>query len=182
MFSFKFHKAVEAVAALLRAEHSHRMERLRALKLLYLAERRCLQEVGASITGDRFVAMQFGPVLSETYDLIKGEHRRSGEWGQFFENDGYAFSMVQDPGSGHLSRFELRLLNTVHEESQKLADWELVHLTHQFPEWKQHDPGSSCETIPVEDVLIAVGREKDIETIRAEARSETAIARLLGGD
>lgn len=39
------------------------MSYLRMLKLLYLADRESLKETGHTITGDRVVAMEHGPVL-----------------------------------------------------------------------------------------------------------------------
>jgi len=40
-------------------------------KILYFAEKKHLALYGRSILGDRYVAMQAGPVPSNTYDLLK---------------------------------------------------------------------------------------------------------------
>jgi uncharacterized phage-associated protein len=60
--------------------HGDRMEYVRLLKLLYIADREMMAEAGAPITGDRAVAMDHGPVLSHVYDLVKGKAARAGEW------------------------------------------------------------------------------------------------------
>jgi hypothetical protein len=44
--------------------HGDRMEYVRLLKLLYIADREMMAEAGAPVTGDRAVAMDHGPVLS----------------------------------------------------------------------------------------------------------------------
>ncbi len=44
-----------------------------SLKMLYLADKRALILWGKTITGDRFVSMQKGSVLSLIYNLFKGE-------------------------------------------------------------------------------------------------------------
>jgi len=44
---------------------------LRILKLLYLADKLHLSRHGRFILRDRYVAMAFGPVASNTYDLMK---------------------------------------------------------------------------------------------------------------
>ena len=70
VFRFNIEKTIQAIAALLHFHGSKEMSYLRMLKLLYLADRECLQETGRPITGDRVVAMEHGPVLSSVYDLI----------------------------------------------------------------------------------------------------------------
>ena len=70
-FDFDLAKTVQAAALLLR-EHHNRMEYIRLLKLLSIADREMLARRGRTLTGDRAVAMKRGPVLSTVYDLIKG--------------------------------------------------------------------------------------------------------------
>ena len=45
---------------------------LKLMKLMYLAERLSLKRYGDTITGDAFVSMPHGPVLSMTYDHMNG--------------------------------------------------------------------------------------------------------------
>ena len=70
---FNITKTIQASAVLLKADPNHSMSRLRLLKLLYIADRESLTERARPITGDYPVAMDHGPVLSNTYNLIKGE-------------------------------------------------------------------------------------------------------------
>jgi uncharacterized phage-associated protein len=49
------------------------MSFLKLIKLMYLADRRALLEQGRSITFDRYVSMDHGAVLSQTYNLIVSE-------------------------------------------------------------------------------------------------------------
>ena len=64
-------KAVQAAAVLLRNEGT-KMTRLRLLKLLLIADRKSIKEMGVPILGSKIVAMDNGPLHSEIYDLIKG--------------------------------------------------------------------------------------------------------------
>ena len=41
---------------------------IKLIKLLYLADRAALIETGSPITGDRYVSMKFGPVLSNVFE------------------------------------------------------------------------------------------------------------------
>ena len=69
-FFFDERKAAQAASVLL-DRHEGRMPYIKLLKLLYLADREALIETGLPITGDRFVSLKFGPVLSRVLDLIK---------------------------------------------------------------------------------------------------------------
>ena len=47
-------------------------------KVLYFADRDHLANWGRTITGDRYVAMEFGPVPSALYDLFKAKEKAAG--------------------------------------------------------------------------------------------------------
>lgn len=71
---FSERKAAEAAAFLL-LKGGGGLELLKLMKLMYLAERESFKKYGESITGDAFVSMQHGPVLSGTYDFAKAHSR-----------------------------------------------------------------------------------------------------------
>lgn len=173
---FDVYKLAQASAVLLRAEPRHEMSYLRLLKLLYIADRESIAETGDAITGDRVVAMDQGPVLSNLYDIIKGIHITSTEWNRFIERQQYRIALVKDPGNGLLCPYEIEKLEQVSADHAHLNDWEIVNQTHDFPEWKRHYvPGTSCP-IPVKDILGAVGySEPDIQAICAEHKAMEAV-------
>ena len=74
-FRFDFEKSLQAAGCLLEL-HGDRMEYVRLLKLLYIADREMMAEAGAPITGDRAVAMDHGPVLAMSTTWSRG--RRPG--------------------------------------------------------------------------------------------------------
>ena len=180
MFAFKFDKAIQAAAYLLRRETSREMNYMRLLKLLYIADRESIRHTGRPITGDRVVAMKQGPVLSEIFDLIKGYNLRYLEWARFIKKDEYKILLVEDPGLANLSRFDVETLERVAEEHRSRDEWELVEFTHKFPEWQKNDPGDSqIKWIPFTDIFEALGRTVDPE-IEEEAKEDRAFARLFG--
>jgi uncharacterized phage-associated protein len=63
-------KAVEALVYI--AEKFPGVGRFHAAKILYFAERFHLREFGRPIVGDRYIAMENGPVPSFAYDALKG--------------------------------------------------------------------------------------------------------------
>lgn len=63
-------KAVEALIYIARKVPG--VGRFHAAKILYFAERFHLREFGRPIVGDRYIAMENGPVPSFAYDALKG--------------------------------------------------------------------------------------------------------------
>ncbi len=181
-FHFNYMKTIQAVAFLLRQAGPARMDNyMRLLKLLYIADRRSLEKIGRPITGDQVVAMEHGPVLSHVLDLIKDRTFGSPEWARFFEREGCNIRLIDDPGNGELCQYEIDLLQSVWDEHRLMGEWAVVRETHEFPEWKKNDPGTSVKAIPLRDILEAVGREQDIEEVEQKARRSSAFRAFFGG-
>ncbi len=183
MFRFNFEKALQAVGVMLRTEPSHRMNYMRMLKLLYICEKESLAETGHSITGDKVVAMERGPVLSHLYDLIKGTHYNASAWNRFIERDRYEIMLKeeQNPGTDLLNKFEIETINAVSERYHQQDEFDMVHLTHEFPEWKKNDPGKSSKPIPLDDILEAINRKDDAEAIKKDADLENHLMSMFEG-
>jgi len=111
LFHFKIDKTMQAIAALLHFHGTKEMSYLRMLKILYIADRESLKETGRPITGDRIVALEHGPVLSGVYDLLRGEHTAWPVWSEFFQKNGYRIVLINDPGNGKLSKYEIGKLH-----------------------------------------------------------------------
>lgn len=175
-------KTAQAAAVLLKAEHAKSMGRMRLLKLLYIADRALIAERGRPITGDRPVAMKLGPVLSETYGLIKGQHTNNCVWDQFFQSDGYRVVLIHEPGNGELSQREIGQLQKVADLYREVEDFDLSDLTHLLPEWAKNRPaGNGQNPIPLDDLLEATGRLADKESILRLERTERAAKALFAG-
>src|SRR5665213_3651998 len=158
IFRFNLNKTIQASAVLLKTELTHRMGRLRLLKLLYIADRQALAERARSIIGDTPVAMDHGPVLTNTYNLIKGEDYLATEWGRYIQSVGRDALLASDPGVGDLSRYEIGKLHDVARTFQDRDDWNVAEFTHTFEEWKKNiPPAGSSKRIPIDDVLAATG-------------------------
>jgi uncharacterized phage-associated protein len=177
-FRFDFDKALQAAGVLLSLD-GDRMERIRLLKLLYIADRELLAETGRTITGDRAAAMKHGPVLSQVYDLIKGESSRAGEWGRFIHTVNRAVELRNDPGRGELSRGEIEKLTEVTDRYRDVDDWALSEATHEFEEWSRNFTESDVASIPWRDVLAAQGREELVEIIERDEADRDRLGRIL---
>jgi uncharacterized phage-associated protein len=156
------------------------MDRMRLIKLLYIADRELLAESGRTLTGDRAVAMKNGPVLSRVYDLIKGIAVPPEDWGRYLRSEGYKVVLVEDPGRGDLTRRELLKLHDLSERYRSVSTPALSAHTHKFPEWvKNHRIGTSTP-IPWRDALEATGNEVKAEAIEKQLEEQTVIDSIFG--
>jgi uncharacterized phage-associated protein len=172
---FDFDRSLEASAYLLQLGGGS-MEYIRLLKLLYIAERELLAEEALPMTGDIYTAMDYGPVLSTVYDIILDKNWQGAEWHKFIRRTGYSINLAADPGFDHLSASVVTKLREVHARYSEMNVWDLVKVTHTFPEWKKNYPGSGCRSIPLEDIL--EGMEAEEGTLEA-IREEEAIRRHM---
>lgn len=138
-FSFNEAKAAEAAAVLLQSAGG-KMPYMRLIKLMYLADRESLHRFGRPIVGGRYVAMKYGPVLSEVLDEAK--HEISGAWRTVIQREGYNVALRQQPKIVLLSEAEISILKETADLFCRLDQWAISDVTHTLPEW--HDPGESC--------------------------------------
>lgn len=164
-FPFNERKALAAATHLL-ARADGRMAYMRLIKLLYLADRASLLEYGQPITGDRYVAMKLGPVLSTVYDRIKG-----GEWGGLIRKIRYDVRLVGSEWTDPLSESEIGLLDEVSGFCETLDHWKISDLSHDLPEWKETPRNRD---IPVERILHALDKTENEIVEAAEEALEQA--------
>src|SRR5205823_929857 len=110
---FNERKATQSAARLLELGGG-RMEYIKLIKLLYLADREALLRWGRPITTDRHVSMPKGPVLSQIYDLIRLEPEPgiASFWRDHIETiPGWSVQITSDPSNEELSRAEESLLD-----------------------------------------------------------------------
>lgn len=164
-FTYRPEKAAQAGAHLLLLAGGS-LENVRLNTLLYLADRAALVERGTPITGDRMVAMPFGPALGETLECVRGSRSGScevGRWEELVRTDesGTSALAVSFPSSDELSTSDLRFLDETYRQFENGAG--SVHV----PEW--HDPGSKPQLIdPIEILRIEGWEESDIEEVRSQ--------------
>jgi uncharacterized phage-associated protein len=177
-FRIDTRKAIEASATLLRLVHKRMMDRKRLLALLFLADRKSLKETGRPIIGGKLVAMDWGPVHSEVYDLIKGSGRDQAKWSSHFENDAYRVVLTDEPEIRALSGREIDILNEVSDEYMGYGTWDVAHATHT-PEYKKVYREGTPTPIPLEESIQAVGREDDKDAILRDAEEKAFFDNLF---
>jgi uncharacterized phage-associated protein len=142
------------------------MDLLDFTKLIYLVDREALVRWGMPLTGDRYVSMERGMVLSETYDLSKRKFVQERLWDNFISepNHRHELGLLADPDIDELSEDEIALIDEIygqygHQSTKQLID--RVH--HALPEWV--DVGKSSLIIRHETVLEKSGCENVAECL-----------------
>jgi uncharacterized phage-associated protein len=157
------------------------MNYMKLIKLLYLSDREALIKTGLPITGDRWVSMPRGPVLSNTLDLIKeSDGRADSPWHEWLITRAARRSVAvrgNDPEYDELSQFHIDTLNGVFAKWGALDQWQLQDLTHKLPEWE--DPNGSSVTIDPRAVLEHEGVSPErIEDIERDAEEDLLVRSL----
>lgn len=179
---FDIRKAMAAVAFLIQKE-GEQLDMFLGLKMLYWADKKALIEWGKTITGDKFVSMNNGPVLSRIYDLFKGTSAKKyqKEWdAHFTERVNHSVRLRQDVDIGVLSKREMDALENARKEIHSCAPWDVAKWLHEeCPEWKNPHGGS----IPINPrtILAQAGRTpEEIKTIEESNSAFIHAKELLG--
>ncbi len=170
---------VTHMAAYLLKKGGGRMAYLKLLKLLYLAERKAMAKWGESMSGDHFVSMPHGPVLSQTYDLIQGTSEVSSPWQKMIQDeDNYEVSLrhnVDLDDLDELSLSEVKILDEIFDEYGHMGRFQIRDYTHDnCPEWE--DPKGSSYPIKPESIFRAMGKsEEQIKSLMGFHREQTQL-------
>jgi len=138
------------------------MAYIKLLKLLYLVERQAMAKWGEPISGDSFVSMPQGPVLSQTYDLIKNDS--ASPWSNLIKGEtNYEVSLVHKIEITDLDELcpaEIKIIDQVFEKFGKMSRFEIVKFTHDHCQEWQYPHGSSYPIKP-ENVYRAMGKNEN---------------------
>ena len=104
--------------------------------------------------------MDNGPVLSRIYELILGERAPGTESvrrSHISAPANWDVQLMREPETEELSRAEEALIGEIFANYGKVNRWDLVNLSHPFPEWR--NPEGSALPISYEDILM--GRQQE---------------------
>lgn len=118
---------------------------MKAVKLVYLADKIHLRIYGRSITNDSYVAMKNGPVPSRTLDIIKKSTWYGNEildYSNIFLSEpiGHSITSKNVADMSVFSKTDIKIMNEVYEKYGNFKEFELSEYTHTFPEWLKFKP------------------------------------------
>lgn len=154
-FEFDAQKAVRAMAYLVHRMGGQKTDKVKLMKLLYLADRDHFLQEGRPITGDDQYAMPFGPVPTLSLDLLDGQFAQNDDGGVFtyLQTRDHEVSLKELPEPLGLSPSEIRTMDAVIQQYGAMDTWRLRNYTHELPEYQQvFRPGTSTR-IPFELLL-----------------------------
>ncbi len=160
-FVFDEMKATQAACYLL-SLNAGRMNYLKMIKLLYLADRQYITDWSNSITTDCYVSMDNGPVTSRIYDLIKDSKTDNGSyWASCIRTNGYDVFLMKEPGEyDRLSPMEMEVIAEISNRFESASAWDVVKYCHEnLAEWQ--NPAGSSIPITIEDIVKVVKSDKD---------------------
>ena len=174
-------KAAQVAAFFAKAEGG-KINVLKLVKLIYLADRTALDCFEAPILHDKFVSMDHGPVNSITLNYINGLSEDRSDWSDFIADREDHFIGLSKPSISiheldELSAAEIKVLELVWQRFGKMTQFELRDYTHKnCPEWE--DPDGSYEPIPVERVFKFLGKT-DSGALASKLESERIMDQIF---
>ncbi|WP_292141484.1 Panacea domain-containing protein [Mesorhizobium sp.] len=145
-FSLDKQKAVEAIVFI--AQQMPGVGRFHASKALYFAELEHLRNYGRPIVGDRYVAMDNGPVPSFSYDVLKGNlvgaDKELVEGALEIDTRWRhpKYKAARTPNLELFSQSDLECLRSGIEHVNGKSFGSISDETHQHPGWKNADLNS----------------------------------------
>jgi len=176
-------KVIQIVGYIL-AKYQGRLNYTKLIKILYLSDRESMKISGYPITGDSYVSMSNGVVLSGIYDLIKDDYINKDYqnlWDIRFATDGFDLVMLCSVmPTGLLSEFEMQTIDAVDEKFHnqnygRLIDY--IHNPANCPEWENTD---SSIPLPKSRIYSALGYSSEqIKVLEEEEKLYKAEAALI---
>lgn len=172
-FKFDLNKALAAMAYII--NRLGPTDKVKLMKLLYIADRESFLRLGYPIIGDRPFAMKFGPVPSNCLDVVDGD-RWPDERELIFHIlsvDNYRVSLTGE-SPVDLDGGEKAVLDEVMDRYGAMPPFDLVNVTHGFPEYREAYVEYTSKPISYESILRLCGDERHFRMNRPVISTEMA--------
>lgn len=120
-------------------------DKLKLVKLIYLADKYHLIRFGRTITNDDYYAMRCGPVGSTVLDVLKLGSKSNATGIELASKlieqaDSNSFKIKgSDYKIRTLSESDLEAIDFIAKEFGKWSSQNLINYAHRYPEWKKHE-------------------------------------------
>lgn len=125
-----------------------KINKMKAVKLIYFADRYHLRKYGRPVVGDTYWAMKLGPVVSNVLSTANFDEGKLDR-----ESLGYARSFLGHPAGDEklltvvskkdvdlnvFSKSDIEALEFAYNEFGDKDQFELADISHSYPEWAKH--------------------------------------------
>ena len=143
---FNIEKSLQAILYVAGKNKSKDFHKI--FKILYFADREHVSKYGRFITGDTYIRMEYGPVPSAIYDLVKNNY-----YPTIFDIKGYSVIPKSNANTSLLSVSDMKELDESIKKYGNLDMGVLTELSHGYA-WNS---ASKHGYISVEDILKEAG-------------------------
>lgn len=153
-------KAIEAVLWIIKNGESNMYN---IWKILFAAEKFHINKYGRPITGDKYIAMEYGTVPSWLYDASKIKKQGVG-----FFKEGNSLMPERDPLTDFLSESDLEALAHGIQEYSGLNFKQVMDKNHREPAWiKNYEQRGESDSapIPFEDIIAEDWLRNDLSAL-----------------
>ena len=132
------------------------VNKLKALKLLFFADRYHLRKYGRLVSECTYFAMQHGPVASEAKSIAEeaaGLPQPVAAYARKYvcKKGDYDCATVTDIDSSVLSATDREALDFAWRNFGRFSKYQLRDITHHYPEWKRHEHAlASKKRVPMD--------------------------------
>lgn len=176
------HKAAQ-LAAYFAKEEGGKINYMKLVKLMYLAERTVLLRDGYLMVADDLYFLPHGPILSRSLDMMRYPHSSEDEWTALF-NDAVKYDIslktthLSRDDFDHLSDREIAVADEIWNEFKLYDQFRLEAYTHELPEW--NNPGAGRLPISIKEMAHRFGLSIEAATeLENQVRTDAYIDGLF---
>jgi uncharacterized phage-associated protein len=119
------------------------LNKMKALKLLFFADRYHLRKYGRLVSDCAYFAMKNGPVASEAKNVAEESARLAPPARNYARRfvrrkDAYHLGSVAEVDKSVLSQTDIEALEFAWRTFGQYTQYQLRDITHHYPEWKRH--------------------------------------------
>ena len=146
-------KIIQALTYIAYQQPGHKINSMKAYKLLWLADRYHLRQYGRTITGDIFFALPHGVVPSDAKNVVEHQATHSPTDEKYRDKyikrlGKYSFQAITEPDVMLFSDSDQEVLDKILQVFGALDQYELEKLSHKFPEWLAYESKLRAEGTP----------------------------------
>ena len=139
---FDYKKATQALNFFALKEGKE-INKLKALKLIFFADRYHLRKFGRPITNDEYYAMKLGPVASGVKDIAENssflDEKEQGYASEFLISRRLDYCSRREVDERVFSESDVEALEFAWNKFGHFDEFRLADLTHLYPEWQKHE-------------------------------------------
>lgn len=124
-----------------------KINKMKAIKLIYFADRYHLRKYGRPVVGDIYWAMKLGPVASTVLDIASLQKNISDECLNYAlsylghprgDEKGQTMTSKKEVDLQEFSQTDIEALEIAYKEFGDKDQFELAEITHDYPEWEKY--------------------------------------------